>query len=178
MVGRFQPFTYGHMKCVDAAWDLDHNPTVILMIDTPESKVDKKHPFSSEMLMPIYQQVFSHDRKVTDIILVNNADIVAIGKTLKQQGYEIVSWTCGTDRIDTYTKMTGKYKEEAGLADDFHMIEIKRTGEDISATKARKALADDDLNTWKKITPLYNLRDKLEGNKIYNQFRNQILNVI
>ena len=130
------------------------------------------------MLMPIYQETFKADKKVADIVLVNSADIVKIGELLKSKGYEIVSWTCGTDRIDAYTKMTDKYKEEAGLADDFHMIEIKRTGEDISATKARKALVDDDLNTWKKITPLYNLRDKLEGNKIYNLLRKQILNVI
>lgn len=176
-IGRFQPLTYGHMKCVDAAWQEEHLPTVMIIIDTPENKIDKKHPFPTDMLLPIYQDVFKTDRKVVDIIRHTNANIVEIGELLDKAGYEIAAWSCGTDRIDSYQKMSDKYHDDAHLADDFKMIEIKRTAEDISATKARKALLDNDLNTWKRITPLYNLKDKLQGNKIYNELRNQILKV-
>ena len=178
IIGRFQPFTYGHLKCVEEAWKVKHLKTVVVMIDTPDSKVDAKHPFPSSMLMPIYKEVFTKTGKIVDIILVKSADIVKIGEELQRQGYEIGSWACGTDRVDAYQKMSDKYHDQAHLADDFEIVEIKRTADDISATKARKALLDDDLNTWKKITPLYNLREKLEGNKIYKELQAQIQKVM
>lgn len=178
LIGRFQPFTYGHLKCVEEAWKKLGVQSVIVIIDTPENKVDSKHPFPTSMLLPVYKEVFKRNGKVADIVTCNNANIVTIGETLHNMGYEIVSWTCGTDRIDSYKRMSDKYHKDAFLADDFQMIEIKRTAEDISATKARKALVENDLDTWKKITPLYNLREKMEGNKIFNEFRNQILKVV
>lgn len=178
IIGRFQPFTYGHLKCVEEAWKVKHLKTVVVMIDTPDSKVDAKHPFPSSLLMPIYKEVFTKTGKIVDIILVKSADIVKIGEELQSRGYEIGSWACGTDRVDAYQKMSDKYHDQAHLADDFEIVEIKRTADDISATKARKALLDDDLNTWKKITPLYNLREKLEGNKIYKELQAQIQKVM
>lgn len=178
IIGRFQPFTYGHLKCVEEAWKVKHLKSVVVMIDTPENKVDEKHPFPSSMLLPIYQEVFAKNGKIVDVVLCKSANIVEIGDELKSRGYEIASWTCGTDRIDAYQKMSSKYHDDAHLAEDFEMIEIKRTADDISATKARKALLDGDLNTWKRMTPLYNLREKLEGNKIYKEFQAQIQKVM
>ena len=178
IIGRFQPFTYGHLKCVEEAWKVKKLKSVVVMIDTPEAKVDEKHPFPSTMLLPIYKDVFAKSGKIVDVVLCKSANIVEIGEVLKDNGYEISSWTCGTDRIAAYQKMSDKYYDDAHLADDFEMIEIKRTADDISATKARKALIDDDLNTWKRMTPLYNLREKLEGNRIYKELQNQILKVV
>ena len=178
IIGRFQPFTYGHLKCVEEAWKVKKLKSVVVMIDTPEAKVDEKHPFPSTMLLPIYKDVFAKSGKIVDVVLCKSANIVEIGEVLKDNGYEISSWTCGTDRIDAYQKMSDKYHDDAHLAEDFEMIEIKRTADDISATKARKALIDDDLNTWKRMTPLYNLREKLEGNRIYKELQNQILKVV
>jgi nicotinic acid mononucleotide adenylyltransferase len=177
VVGRFQPLTYGHMKCVDAAWEQAGLPTVMIIIDTPQSKVDNRHPFPTDMILPIYQEVFKRDKKVIDIFEFPSADIVKIGEMLDKEGYEIASWTCGTDRIASYSKMSEKYHDKAHLTSDFKMIEVPRTAEDISASKARKLLLDDDLAGWRKITPLYSLKDKLQDNKIYKQFRKQLLSV-
>ena len=117
------------------------------------------------------------DKKVIDIFEFPSADIVKIGEMLDKEGYEIASWTCGTDRIASYSKMSEKYHDKAHLTSDFKMIEVPRTAEDISASKARKLLLDDDLAGWRKITPLYSLKDKLQDNKIYKQFRKQLLSV-
>ena len=54
VIGRFQPFTAGHYSCVKAAMREKGLPTVICMIDVPESKVDKRHPFPSNMLINLY----------------------------------------------------------------------------------------------------------------------------
>jgi citrate lyase synthetase len=108
---------------------------------------------------------------------VKNADIVKIGEVVNDK-YEIKSWTCGTDRIDAYTKMSTQYKEQAGLAEDFQMIEVPRTDDDISATKVRKALVDGDVKTFNRLTPYNTLRSYIkEPNKVYNILRSEILQV-
>ena len=177
MVGRFQPLTDGHMKCLETAWNQLKIGTVICLIDTPENKIDKRHPFSTDTLLPIYNELKNTYKYINDIIVVKNADIVKIGELLNNK-YEIKSWTCGTDRIDSYTDMTNKYKKQAGLADDFKMIEVKRSDDDISATRVRKALIDGDVRTFNKLTPYNTLSLYIkETNKIYNILREKILQV-
>lgn len=179
MIGRFQPFTNGHMKCIEYAYEKLNIPTIIAMINTSDEKVDEKHPFPSSLLLPIYKDMFDRNPKIEDIILVKNADIVKIGEELYNMGYEIASWTCGTDRIESYSKMAEKYKDRAHLSDDFQMLEIKRSDEDISATRVRKALLDDDFQTFKKLTPIMTLKSRIKaGNDIYNILRNQLLKII
>jgi len=177
VIGRFQPFTDGHMRCVLAAKKQLGINTVICLIDTPDNKVDKRHPFPSSLLLPIYKDLCNDYNSILDVVLVKNADIVKIGEILNDK-YIIKSWTCGTDRIDTYQKMSEKYKEQAGLADDFQMIEVPRGDEDVSATKVRKALLDGDKRTFEKLTPYDTLRSVMkEPDKIYNLLREQILKI-
>lgn len=178
IIGRFQPLTDGHMKCMEEAWKKLKIGTVICIVDTPENKVDARHPFSTNILIPIYNDLKSVYNYINDIVVVKNADIVKIGEMLNDK-YEIKSWTCGTDRIDSYTKMSNTYKEQAGLSDDFQMIEVKRGDDDISATRVRKALIDGDIKTFNMLTPYNTLRSYIkEPNKVYNVLRREILQVI
>lgn len=178
MIGRFQPFTKGHLKCVEYAYEKLSIPTVIAMINTPDNKVDSKHPFPTSLLLPIYENLFKDNKMVEKIITVKNADIVSIGEQLYNMGYEISSWTCGTDRIDSYKKMADKYKDRAHLSDDFQMLEIKRSDEDISATAARKALIDNDRTEFYKLTPYISLKSRLKNGDIFEILRNQIKSII
>ena len=162
MIGRFQPFTNGHMKCVEAAWEKLGVPTVICMVNTKDEKVDERKPFPSSLLLPLYEEAFSNNEMVSKIHLVVNADIVKIGEALLVEGLQICSWTCGTDRYDVYSKMAEKYAEQAHLTEDFQMIEVVRGDEDISATKVRESLKNDDFNTFESLTSFG------EPNKIYN----------
>lgn len=159
VVGRFQPFTAGHYACITAAKKLRNLPTVICMINTSEEKVDKKHPFPTSMLLDLYSEAFSGDPNIADIITVRSADIVLIGEELRKRNYEIASWTCGTDRLETYNRMSTKYHEQAGLSDDFELIEVARTDEDISATKVRNCLLEDDRSGFFLMMPKSVKRD-------------------
>lgn len=176
-IGRFQPFTNGHMSCVQYAYDKFGIPTVICMIDTPDNKVDEKHPFPSSMLLPLYKDLFKKNNMIADIILVKNADIVKIGETLYDMGYEIRSWSCGTDRYDAYDKMAKKYAEKAHLSNDYKTLEIKRSDEDISATKVRQAIYDNDYKTFAAMTPLVTLQSRLSGKECYDELRTQLLKI-
>ena len=165
------------MKCIEAAYKQLGVGTVVCLVDTPESKIDKRHPFSTSILLPIYNDLKSTYKYIIEIVVVKNADIVKIGEVLKDK-YEIKSWTCGTDRIDSYRTMSERYKEQAGLASDFQMIEVKRSDDDISATRVRKALLDGDIKTFNMLTPYNTLRSYIkEPNKVYNILRKEILQV-
>lgn len=179
MIGRFQPFTKGHMKCVEEAWKKLKVPTVVCMINTKEEKVDEKHPFPSTLTLPLYNDAFKKEKMIEKFVLVVNADIVKIGELLFQEGYEIVSWTCGTDRIDSYTKMSEKYHDQAHLSDDFQMLEIKRGDEDISATKVRQAMMNNDKKTFDKLTPFGSLTQHLKAEKsVYGILKDQLMKVM
>ena len=53
-IGRFQPFTKGHMKCVEAAYNELGIPTIVCMINVKDDKVDEKHPFPSSLIFSIF----------------------------------------------------------------------------------------------------------------------------
>ena len=179
MIGRFQPFTNGHLKCIEEASTKKGVPTVICMVNTKDEKVDERKPFPSSLLLPLYEEAFAKNKHVAKIVLVVNADIVKIGEMLSKEGFEICSWTCGTDRYDSYSKMAEKYHDQAGLTDDFEMIEVKRSDDDISATKVREALLANDKRTFDKLTPFGTLTQHLRGNEsIYEILRNQINKVM
>lgn len=169
MVGRFQPLTNGHLKCIEEAWNMLGVPTVICMINTKDEKVDERKPFPSSLLKPMYEE-FTKTEHIVSIELVTSADIVKIGTMLKEKGIEVCSWTCGTDRYDSYSKMAEKYHDQAYLSEDFKMIEVRRSDDDISATVVRDSIYKNSLETFLKMTPF----DKSE----FNILRNQLLNVI
>lgn len=178
IIGRFQPITKGHLKCAAQAYERHGCPTVLCMIDTPDSKVDARHPFPSSMLLPLYTDMFDGNEKshIENIMLVKNADIVKAAEGLRANGYEIRSWSCGTDRVESYTKMAEKYADKAGLPADFEVIEIKRGDDDESATKLRQALRDNDKTTFFRMFPDIRLSARLKRD-IYNELREQLLSV-
>jgi nicotinic acid mononucleotide adenylyltransferase len=153
LVGRFQPFTKGHYVCVETAKKLKNLTTVVCMIDTPESKVDKRHPFTTDLMLYTYNNLFNNDPNIERVVPVKSADIVKIAEILRNYGYEIASWACGTDRYDSYSRIGYKYKELAGLTNDFEVIEVKRGDDDISATKARTCLLNNDKKTFDSFLP-------------------------
>lgn len=176
IIGRFQPITNGHVRCAEYALSKTGCKSVLLMIDTQSGKVDERHPFPSSMLLPIYKDLFKRSSLILDILLVKNADIVKAAEICKQHGYIIQSWSCGTDRFDSYSKMAAKYSDQAGLPADFKVIEIKRTDEDESATALRTALLNDDKETFFKMFPSIDISTRIRHN-IYEELRNQILAV-
>lgn len=170
VIGRFQPFTAGHYVCVKTANEKKNVPTVICIVNTPESKVDKRHPFTTDLIMDVYKDFFNNSVLIKDVIPVKNANIIDISKALRDKGYEIASWTCGTDRYDDYSRMADKYSVPAELPDDFECIEVPRTDEDISATKARTCLLNNDKDGFFKLMP-----DGLEkSDDIFNSLKQQI----
>lgn len=166
LVGRFQPFTLGHMKCVEYAYEKTGLPTVIACIST--SKRDAKHPFSDQLMKSVMNKLID-GKLVVDVIWIKTANIVEIGEMLTPK-YEIASWTCGTDRYSAYNRMATNYHDKAHLTDDFKLLEVVRGDEDISATKVRSALRQDDEREFKSMTPK-------SLHSMYRRLRDEILEI-
>lgn len=174
IIGRFQPFTKGHYFLVKAAANKGLQ-SVICMINS--KNIDKKHPFPTSMLVDLYGPFFENDANILEVIPVQSADIVKVGDTLRQKGYEIASWSCGTDRLPAYTKMADKYHDLAGLSDDFQMIEVKRdekSEDNISATKVREALLNDNRDLFDRLMPEGSVFDM---DMMYQTLKDQINDV-
>ena len=150
-MGRFQPITLGHIKCAETAWKENGIKTILLMVET--TKEDAKHPFATSMLLSTYKKLDNEFEFMAGVVVVKSADIVKNVEICRDNGFEPVSWTCGTDRFDDYQKMISKYGPQMGLTDDFTVIKIKRGDDDISATQVRNAILTDDKKTFDKLTP-------------------------
>lgn len=151
IIGRFQPFTLGHLKCAQEAQRRLGVKSVLLVINT--IKQDARHPFLTKQIEKILDKMCKDEPTLTGYVLVKNADIVKNVEILREAGYEPVSWTCGTDRYAQYETMVKKYGKDIDLDDNFEVIEVKRGDDDISATAVRQALRNNDEDTYIGLVP-------------------------
>ena len=106
IIGRFQPFTLGHLKCAQEAQKKLGVKTVLLVINTV--KQDERHPFLTKQIDKILDKMCKEEPSLAGYVLVKNANIVDNIEILRESGYEPISWTCGTDRYDAYDTMVKK----------------------------------------------------------------------
>lgn len=152
LIGRFQPLTNAHIECAIKAKEKNGCDTILCMIDRPEEKMSEKNPFPTQEYGWMYEKGCRANPQfcIAGLVYVKNADFV---KLSQMAAFQIAGWICGSDRYQIYKDMVEKYRDQIVVTPDFEVIEVERTGDDISATKARQALLDDDFETWKKITP-------------------------
>lgn len=152
-LGRFMPFTKGHYKMIE--YGLKHNglPTVIFMISN--KKMDKKHPFSDELIQKEMDMLKKSLKGIENTVYVSSADIVKLGQWCYENNYEPQFWVTGSDRLAAYKRQAEnpKYQDLGHFPSSFTTLEVPRTDEDISATKVREAIMNDDLDTFKKMMP-------------------------
>lgn len=169
-LGRFMPFTKGHYKMIE--YGLKHNglPTVIFMISN--KKIDKRHPFSDELIQKEMDMLKKSLEGIENTVYVSSADIVKLGQWCYENNYEPQFWITGSDRLAAYKRQAEnpKYQDLGHFPSSFTTLEVPRTDEDISATKVREAIMNDDLATFKKMMP--NGTEKL-----FNEFKEALSQV-
>ena len=170
-IGRFQPFTKGHLQMCKDGYEKNNLPCVIMMIEN--KKYDEKHPFSDKLMKKEIELIKMRYKFIEDVIPVKSADIVKAGQALYDSGYEPHLWLCGDDRVAQYDRMISKeqYRIDGHLPEDFATYTGKGRTEGVSGTAAREALKNDDLQAFKRIMP--------EGtDRLFNDMRDELLNVV
>jgi len=152
-VGRFQPFTLGHVKVFEKMYKENGLPVVVYMVRG--SKPDpEKRPFDEDMQQAMFAKMKKQYPFLEASFVVPNGAIDTMFAAARP-AYEPMMWGYGTDRKKDYGAMIDKqsYRDQLGVDPSFKGYEIPRTGENISASKVRNALKIDDEKTFKKMTP-------------------------
>lgn len=152
-LGRFQPFTKGHLQMLKDGYDKNGYPAVVFMISN--KKFDSKHPFSDKLISKEMDIIKQNYKFIADTVPATNANIVAIGQKLDEMGYEPHLWLCGDDREAQFKKQSEnpKYREAGKLPDDFTTYTGSGRTEGVSGTAVRNALKANDKETFNKLVP-------------------------
>ena len=193
ILGRFQPFTLGHLSMAEAGAKKNRLPSVVLLVRSKKA-ADARHPFSDTLIEDELKTVAeNYPGLIAGVHTVGSADIQFIAETCAKYGYMPHLWITGDDHSKAYSNMlTGTkkgtdktykeyYKDEYKLPDgflDFSLLTLPRTnvGEDnkdpwaissISGTRVRQAVKDGDRKAYDKMMP--------EGtDSIFDRFRKEL----
>ncbi len=152
-VGRFQPFTLGHVKVFEQLYKKNGYPVIVFLAKGGKPDPEKR-PFDEDLQQAMFAEMTKQYPFLEAAFVVPNAGIDTLFATVRPI-YEPMLWGYGTDRKRAYDIMIDKpeYREELGVDPEFTGFEIKRTDDDVSASKVRNALMKDDEATFKKMTP-------------------------
>ena len=152
MVGRFQPPTLGHLKVLKSLSKQNGHPVVVFLVRA--KKVDpKKAPFEIETTQQMFNDLIKKHSFIEDVIVIDSAAIDKMFNSLRPM-YEPILWGTGSDRMKSYGFSVNKeaYRTELNVDPEFKLYEIKRDEDNISASKVRVAIEDDDMDTFKSMT--------------------------
>jgi citrate lyase synthetase len=152
-VGRFQPFTLGHVKVFEKMYKENGYPVVVYLVRGGKADPEKR-PFDEDLQQAMFAKMAKQYPFLETAVVVPNGAIDTLFSNARPT-YEPMMWGFGSDRKNAYNSMIDKkaYREQLGVDPNFKGYEIKRTDDNISASKVRNALERDDEKTFKKMTP-------------------------
>ncbi len=154
--GRFNPPTVGHEKLLSAAKKTSQGGS--LKIYPSRTQDPKKNPLDPDMKISYMKKMFPDFKEN----IVNDEEMKSIFDVLTtagEDGYANVNIIVGSDRQSEFENLATKYNGELY---DFENIRVISAGvrdtdaegvEGMSASKMRKAVADDDFKSFRKGTP-------------------------
>jgi len=154
--GRFNPPTAGHEKLLNQAKTTAAGGD--LKIYPSRTQDNKKNPLDVDMKVSYMRKMF----KDFEEQIINDSEMISIFNVLiaaSEEGYKNVNIVVGADRQAEFESLSQKYN---GDLYDFDQIRVVSAGprddsmdtvEGISSSKQRKAVVDDDFESFKKGTP-------------------------
>ncbi len=154
--GRFNPPTTGHEKLLDNVASSSDDDDYIIV--PSRSQDAKKNPLDANMKVSVMQKMFpKHKSKIVND--ESNRTIFDVLKKAHTDGYAGVRIVGGADRVGEFEKLANNYN---GKLYQFDNLEVMSAGErdpdsddvtGMSASKQRKAAAENDLETFMKGVP-------------------------
>ena len=154
--GRFNPPTTGHEKLLDNVASSSDNDDYIIVPSRSQEK--KKNPLDANYKVSVMQKMFpKHKNKIVNDD--SNRTIFDVLKKAHTDGYAGVRIVGGADRVGEFEKLANNYN---GKLYAFDNVEVMSAGErdpdsddvtGMSASKQRKAAAENDIKTFMKGVP-------------------------
>jgi cytidyltransferase-like protein len=154
MFGRFQPLTNGHLKGIVQMSEQADKGCIYLVKGEKTSSDKDKNPFDEEIQIKMLEAVVP---KNIEVKVINAAFFPDVINEMDYNNYLVF---CGSDRYTSYSKMLS-YVDEGKTVE---IIEINRDeSEDVSATKVRAALKNEDKELFEQMTPkeIHNFYEEL-----------------
>ena len=154
--GRFNPPTVGHGKLLAAAKKAAEGEN--LKIYPSRSQDAKKNPLDPDMKISFMKKMFPDFSEV----IINDDDMRSIFDVLvaaNEAGYKNVNIIVGSDRQAEFENLATKYNGELYNFDNIRVISAGVRDADaegvegMSASKMRKAVMDDDYDSFRRGTP-------------------------
>tara|TARA_B100000965_G_scaffold11016_1_gene8528 strand:- start:368 stop:1606 length:1239 start_codon:yes stop_codon:yes gene_type:complete len=154
--GRFNPPTIGHEKLLQAAKKAASGGD--LKIYPSRTQDNKKNPLDPDMKVSYMRKMFPDFEEQ----IINDPDMRSIFDVLtaaSEEGYKNINIVVGADRQAEFDNLAQKYNGELY---DFDLIRVISAGvrdadaegvEGMSASKLRKAVVDDDFDSFKRGVP-------------------------
>ena len=154
--GRFNPPTVGHGKLLSAAKKAAAGED--LKIYPSRSQDSKKNPLDPDMKISFMKKMFPDFSEV----IINDDEMKSIFNVLvaaDEAGYKNVNIIVGSDRQAEFENLATKYNGELYNFDNIRVISAGVRDADaegvegMSASKMRKAVMDDDYDSFRRGTP-------------------------
>ena len=173
--GRFNPPTVGHEKLMNAAKAASKGGDY--QIYPSRTQDDKKNPLGPDDKIAFMRQLYpKHGERI-----VNDGEMKTIFNVLKkanEDGYSSINIVVGADRQAEFEKLALQYNGELY---DFEDINVVSAGdrdpdaegvEGMSASKLRKAAAEDDFKTW--LSGMPSKVDEKLAKSIFNSVKRKV----
>ena len=154
--GRFNPPTVGHGKLLSAAKKASEGGD--LRVYPSRSQDPKKNPLDPDMKISFMRKMFPDYAES----IINDSEMKTIFNVLvlaSEDGYANVNIVVGSDRQAEFENLATKYNGELYNFDQIRVISAGVRDADaegvegMSASKMRKAVADNDFDSFRKGTP-------------------------
>ena len=154
--GRFNPPTVGHGKLLSAAKKAAEGGD--LKVYPSRSQDSKKNPLDPDMKISFMRKMFPDYAES----IINDSEMKTIFNVLvlaSEDGYNNVNIVVGSDRQAEFENLATKYNGELYNFDQIRVISAGVRDADaegvegMSASKMRKAVADNDFDSFRKGTP-------------------------
>ena len=154
--GRFNPPTVGHEKLLSAAKKASAGEDY--KVYPSRTQDSKKNPLDPDQKVSFMKKMFPdyEDNIINDPDMRNIFDVLV---TANEDGYSSINIVVGSDRQAEFENLAQKYN---GSLYDFELIRVISAGvrdadaegvEGMSASKMRKAVMDDDFESFRRGTP-------------------------
>lgn len=157
LTGRFQPITSAHTDIINQVSKENKRGIVFLVKGKGTSKDKEINPFDEDIQKKLIEAVLPDNMSVQ---IINTGFFVDDINLLAENEFTLYA---GTDRVKRYES----FKSYIGEGKTLNIKEISRTDDDVSATKVRTALKEDDKATFEQMT------DK-RIHKFYNELKDLI----
>ena len=154
--GRFNPPPTGHEKLLDNVASSSDDDDYIIV--PSRSQDAKKNPLDANMKVSVMQKMFpKHKSKIVND--ESNRTIFDVLKKAHTDGYAGVRIVGGADRVGEFEKLANNYNGKLYQFDNLEVMSAGKRDPDsddvtgMSASKQRKAAAENDLETFMKGVP-------------------------